>query len=75
MRRSPTRPWCDLDAVELATLEWIERFNHRCLFAPVGDMTAAEKGEKYYQNEERAKVTRLKPKSLRKSGGSTQTEE
>ena len=29
-------PWLRLDAVELATLEWVEWLNHRPLFEPIG---------------------------------------
>ncbi len=49
-------PWCHLEAVELATLEWVEWFNHRRLFEPIGDTTPAEKEEQYYLNQEWAKV-------------------
>ena len=49
-------PWRHLEAVELATLEWAEWFNHRRLFEPIGDLTPVEKEEIYYQNQEWAKV-------------------
>ena len=49
-------PWRDLVAVELATLEWVEWFNHRRLFEPIGDMTPAEKEDLHYQNQEWADV-------------------
>ena len=49
-------PWLHLEAVELATLEWVEWFNHRRLFEPIGDLTPVEKEEIYYQNQEWAKV-------------------
>ena len=49
-------PWRYLEAVELATLEWLEWFNHRRLFGPIGDLTPVEKEEIYYQNQEWAKV-------------------
>ena len=49
-------PWRHLEAVELATLEWVEWFNHRRLFEPIGDLTPVEKEEIYYQNQEWAKV-------------------
>ncbi len=49
-------PWRQLEAVELATLEWVEWFNHRRLFEPIGDLTPVEKEEIYYQDQEWAKV-------------------
>lgn len=49
-------PWRHLEAVELATLEWVEWFNHRRLFEPIGDTTPAEKEQQYYLNQEWAKV-------------------
>jgi hypothetical protein len=33
-------PWRSLEAVEFATLEWIDRFNHRRLLKPIGDLPA-----------------------------------
>ena len=29
-------PWRSLEAVELATLEWVDWFNHRRLLGPIG---------------------------------------
>ena len=49
-------PWRHLEAVELATLEWVEWFNHRQLFEPIGELTPVEKEEICYQNQEWAKV-------------------
>ena len=49
-------PWRHLEAVELATLKWVEWFNHRRLFEPIGNMPPAEKEDEYYQNQEWAKV-------------------
>ena len=49
-------PWRHLETVELATLEWVEWFNHRQLFGPICDLTPVEKEEIYYQNQEWAKV-------------------
>jgi len=31
-------PWRSLDAVEYATLEWVDWYNHRRLLAPIGDV-------------------------------------
>jgi len=38
-RRSP---WRSLAAVELATLEWVDWFNHRRLLEPIGSVPPAE---------------------------------
>ena len=32
-------PWRNVDAVEYATLEWVDWFNHRRLPEPIGDST------------------------------------
>jgi transposase InsO family protein len=42
-------PWRHLEAVEFATLEWVDWFNHRRLLEPIGDMPPAEKEEAYYR--------------------------
>lgn len=47
-------PWRCLDAVELATLEWVDWFNHRRLLEPIGNVPPAEKEFEYYQNIESA---------------------
>lgn len=38
----PGRPWQDAAEVELATLEWIDWFNHRRILEPIGDVPPAE---------------------------------
>jgi putative transposase len=43
-------PWRGVDAVEIATLEWIDWFNHRRLLEPIGDVPPAEKEFEYYQS-------------------------
>jgi transposase InsO family protein len=35
-------PWRHIDAVEYATLEWVDWFNHRRLLEPIGNVPAAE---------------------------------
>ena len=35
-------PWRHLEAVEFATLDWVDWFNHRRLLEPIGDMPPAE---------------------------------
>ena len=49
-------PWRGIDAVELATLEWVDWFNHRRLLEPIGNMPPAEKEDEYYRQRESAMV-------------------
>ena len=46
-------PWRTLEAVEFATLEWVDWFNMRRLLGPIGDVPPAEFEAQYY---EQAKV-------------------
>ena len=41
-------PWHHLEAVEYATLEWVDWFNHRRLLQPIGDVPPAEFEQAYY---------------------------
>lgn len=41
-------PWRSADAVEFATLEWVDWFNHRRLFEPIGNIPPAEAEARYY---------------------------
>jgi putative transposase len=45
-------PWRSLEAVEFATLEWVDWFNHRRLLEPIGNMPPAEAEARYYTNLE-----------------------
>jgi len=48
-------PWRSFEAVEFATLEWVDWFNHRRLLEPIGNMPPAEAETRYYaQAEEQA---------------------
>jgi transposase InsO family protein len=49
-------PWRGIDTVELATLEWVDWFNHRRLLEPIGDVPPAEKEDEYYRQRESAMV-------------------
>jgi len=42
-------PWRHLEAVEFATLEWVDWFNHRRLLEGIGYVPPAELEETYYQ--------------------------
>ena len=41
-------PWRSFEAVELATLEWIDWFNNRRLLEPIGNIPPAEAEERHY---------------------------
>ena len=41
-------PWRSFEAVEYATLEWVDWFNHRRLLEPIGNIPPAEAEERYY---------------------------
>ena len=45
-------PWRDLEAVEFATLEWVDWFNHRRLLGPIGHVPPAEVEAQYYRAQE-----------------------
>lgn len=46
------RPWKGLEDVELATLNWVDWFNHRRILQPIGDIPPAEHEMRYYTNAE-----------------------
>ena len=50
----PRGPWRSLEAVEFATLEWVDWFNHRRLLAPIGNVPPAEAEATYYDALETA---------------------
>ena len=41
-------PWRSLEAVEFATLEWVDWFNNQRLLEPIGNMPPAEAEARYY---------------------------
>jgi putative transposase len=41
-------PWRSAEAVEFATLEWVDWFNHRRLLEPIGNIPPAEAEARYY---------------------------
>ena len=50
-------PWRSMEAVEYATLEWVDWFNNRRLLEPIGNIPPAEAEARYYvQSEELAMV-------------------
>ena len=40
-------PWRSREAVEYATLEWVDWFNNRRLLEPIGNIPPAEAEERY----------------------------
>jgi putative transposase len=42
-------PWRSLDAVELATMEWVDWYNNRRLFEAIGDIPPAEAEANHYR--------------------------
>jgi transposase InsO family protein len=45
-------PWRHLEAVEFATLEWVDWFNNRRLLEPIGNIPPVEFEEAYYCTQE-----------------------
>jgi transposase InsO family protein len=41
-------PWRSFEAVEYATLEWVDWFNHRRILEPIGNIPPAEAEERHY---------------------------
>ena len=70
-------PWRSFEAVEFATLEWVDWFNHRRLLEPIGNIPPAEAEDRYYAMAQRpAMAALLKPNSLRQTrGGSADHQE
>lgn len=49
-------PWRSLDAVEYATLEWVDWYNNRRLLEPIGNIPPAEAEAAYYAMRENQAV-------------------
>lgn len=47
-------PWRSFDAVEFATLEWLDWFNNHRLLEPIGNIPPAEAEANFYANPERS---------------------
>jgi transposase InsO family protein len=45
-------PWRHLEAVEFATLEWVDWFNNRRLLEPIGNIPPMEFEETHYRTQE-----------------------
>lgn len=44
-------PWKSMEAVEFATLEWVDWFNNRRLLEPIGNIPPAEAEARYYETQ------------------------
>ncbi len=49
-------PWRSMEAVEYATLEWVDWFNKRRLLEPIGNIPPAEAEAFYYANMEKQPI-------------------
>jgi transposase InsO family protein len=49
-------PWRSLEAVEFATLEWVDWFNNRRLLSSIGNIPPAEAEDAYYASLEELKI-------------------
>lgn len=49
-------PWRSLEAVEYATLEWVDWFNNRRLLEPIGNIPPAEAEQRWWDEQEQAAV-------------------
>jgi len=47
----PKGPWRNIEDVEFATASWVEWFNNRRLFGPIGDIPPVEYEAMYYQGQ------------------------
>ena len=45
-------PWRNIDEVEFATLEWVDWFNNKRLFGPLGDISPREHEAAYYERQQ-----------------------
>ncbi len=49
-------PWRSLEAVEFATLTWVDWFNNRRLLEPIGNIPPAEAEDRYYAMRDQQKL-------------------
>jgi transposase InsO family protein len=49
-------PWQSLEAVEYATLEWVDWFNNRRLLEPIGNIPPAEAEQRWWDEQEQAAI-------------------
>lgn len=62
-------PWRSFEAVEFATFEWVNWYNHRGLMRPIGHIPPAEAEERFHATlEQSAMAAQLNPDGLRRTG-------
>ena len=49
-------PWRSFEAVEFATLTWVDWFNNRRLLEPIGNIPPAEAEQRYYAMMEKPAI-------------------
>jgi putative transposase len=49
-------PWRTLEAVEFATLEWVDWFNNRRLLGSIGNIPPAEAEDRYHAAAQRQEI-------------------
>jgi putative transposase len=57
----PNAPWRTAEQVELATLEYVDWFNHRRLYESCGDIPPAELEDAYYRQNSRSSEAAFTP--------------
>jgi transposase InsO family protein len=57
-------PWRGRDAVEMATLEWVDWYNNRRLFAALGDIPPAEAESAYWATTTPSEIPRMAEQTL-----------
>ena len=57
-------PWRGLDAVEIATLEWVDWFNNRRLFEAIGNIPPAEAEANHYRTQQPSETLQMAEPSL-----------
>ena len=71
----PRGPWRTLDAVEYATLEWVDWFNNRRLLEPIGNILPVEaQATCYAALMQSAMSERIKTYGLRQNRGGSALE-
>ena len=63
-------PWRSFEAVEFATLEWVDWFNQQRLLEPIGNIPTTEAEARYHDAlEQPASAALLKPNNLQRNRG------
>jgi putative transposase len=57
-------PWRGLDEVEIATLEWVDWYNNRRIFEPIGNMPPAELEAAHYLTKQPSEIVQMAEPSL-----------